>query len=1420
MPINLTDGSGYLWDIQDDGRINNGTNDAYDGGMSLVGFTGNSTPSTEDAGREVVLGTYTSGQVSIARKVYVPNTGTGFARFLEIVTNTGTTSTVYNLGINSNLGSDVSTNVINTSSGDTVFSTADKWIITDDGTNGGGDPAVAHVFAGTGGIAPTSVTQNDDIITYNFSLSLAPGETKIIAHFGVQAANQSDVALAVNYIQSQPSAIFAGMSSQELAQVVNYVTGPVINSTYAIAATAGSVKAEGNTGSTAFTFTVTRTGDTTVAGTVDYAVVGSGTQAASATDFSGNVLPSATVSFAAGETSKTITLNVVGDTSRESDETFTVRLQNATSGTVSTGSSQATGTIINDDLNPLTEGDDQFTGTTGADFVSGLGGDDWLMGREGNDVLVGGGGDDRLDGGSSNDLLAGGSGDDTLNGGSGNDVLYAGNSPAWSSADDVQTSSASGVIPSTSQTLAISLTAPTATDSGMVTVEGLVSRSTASTNQFNIVYVIDDSGSMSSSFSGAETVADMNGNSVSNELMDAAIKSFESLNASLATNGFANSRLGIVRFSDTASIIYNDVLNGDANSNGLSDAADALRAIQAGGDTYYDLALQQAISFFNAAPSGNNVVFFISDGQPNGGVYTDEVATLLDANGIHATIRAIGLGSGSSLTALDLVDDGLANNTAKRVDSPSALTAGLVAPPVNSADIARVEILKEGVVVATILPSQLVSTPLGLKYSANVSGLNLDDNTLVARVIATDAASTTVSTGLHVGTGEFNDFLYGGADNDLLYGGRGTDLLDGGSGVDTASYELNAQAVTVDLSNTGYQNTIGAGLDQLVSIENLTGSNMNDTLTGNSGNNVINGLVGNDIIDGGAGNDIIDGGAGSDTMIGGAGSDTYYVRDTGDIVTETNAIASTGGTDTVNSYLGAYTLTANVENGRIMNSTAANLTGNSLNNTLFAGAGNNTLNGGAGTDTASYAYATAGVTASLAVTTAQSTGGSGSDTLLNIENLTGGAYNDTLTGNSGANVLDGGAGSDTMIGGDGSDTYYVRDTGDIVTETNAIASTGGTDTVNSYLGAYTLTANVENGRIMNSTAANLTGNSLNNTLFAGAGNNTLNGGAGTDTASYAYATAGVTASLAVTTAQSTGGSGSDTLLNIENLTGGAYNDTLTGNSGANVLDGGAGSDTMIGGDGSDTYYVRDTGDIVTETNAIASTGGTDTVNSYLGAYTLTANVENGRIMNSTAANLTGNSLNNTLFAGAGNNTLNGGAGTDTASYAYATAGVTASLAVTTAQSTGGSGSDTLLNIENLTGGAYNDTLTGNSGANVLDGGAGKDTLTGNGGNDTFDFNALTEMGATITTCDIITDFTSGDMIDLSTLDANTATTTNDAFDSLTVGATFSGVFASVGDLYFDSSAHVLYGNTDADSSAEFAISLTSVTTLSTSNLVL
>jgi hypothetical protein len=114
----------------------------------------------------------------------------------------------------------------------------------------------------------------------------------------------------------------------------------------AIAAVSAS-KAEGNSGNTAFDFTVTRTGPNDVATTVDFAVTGSGANTAAAADF-GGALPSGSVSFAAGETSKAVTINVSGDSTVEPDEGFTVTISVPGGGAV-INVPTATGTIQNDD---------------------------------------------------------------------------------------------------------------------------------------------------------------------------------------------------------------------------------------------------------------------------------------------------------------------------------------------------------------------------------------------------------------------------------------------------------------------------------------------------------------------------------------------------------------------------------------------------------------------------------------------------------------------------------------------------------------------------------------------------------------------------------------------------------------------------------------------------------------------------------------------------------------------------------------------------------------------------------------------------------------------------------------------------------------------------------------------------------------
>lgn len=134
-------------------------------------------------------------------------------------------------------------------------------------------------------------------------------------------------------------------------------------------------------------------------------------------------------------------------------------------------------------------------------------------------------------------------------------------------------------------------------------------------------------------------------------------------------------------------------------------------------------------------------------------------------------------------------------------------------------------------------------------------------------------------------TGDGDDTLVGNAAENVMHSGRGDDLLfgspaadamDGGQGIDTVEYSSSNEAVVVDLAaSAGGAKSKGgfAEGDALSNIENLVGSNFDDSLAGSDDANNIQGGDGADTIDGRAGDDTIDGGAGSDDLNGGDGDD-------------------------------------------------------------------------------------------------------------------------------------------------------------------------------------------------------------------------------------------------------------------------------------------------------------------------------------------------------------------------------------------------------------------------------------------------------------------------------------------------------------------------------------------------------------------
>lgn len=635
------------------------------------------------------------------------------------------------------------------------------------------------------------------------------------------------------------------------------------------------------------------------------------------------------------------------------------------------------------------------------------------------------------------------------------------------------------------------------------------------------------------------------------------------------------------------------------------------------------------------------------DDLVNGGVGDDTIiygsldgADTIDGGADHDTLRIVETVNGGADEA-NVTLDGL----------------GLIAN-VNGASIANIESAQLDLGAGTdtltynaagaVTVDLLAGTATGFSYIRGVENVtggggddtisgNLADNTIEGAG-GNDTARGGFGNDTLVG-GMGNDRLHGDQGDDVLHGGEGDDRLDGGIGSDTVSYADAATAVSVTLTSQEPQDTLGAGLDMLVSIENLTGSGFNDTLTGNSAANVL------------------DGGAGQDSMSGGAGDDTYVVDDAGDIVTED----ADNGNDTVRSALAAYTLAANVEN-LVLAAGAVAGTGNELANRLAGNAADNVLDGGDGIDTVvldgaltDYDFVYSG-----ANTTVSSVAG-GTDTLISVENVEIGGVvynmvrgtnaantlagavtgtdaadlvlgfggNDELHGDDGNDILVGGTGSDAMAGGAGDDTYVINSGGDFVSE--AGAGSDGNDTILSSVtrnlnNAGHVAGDVENLTLIGTGNTNATGNALNNVLVGNSGNNTLSGAGGAD--------------------RLFGGAGNDI------LNGGGQNDELEGGDGDDALNGqgGTGDVAVFAGSAGNYSFGLGGGGIASITDLVGNEG-TDTLENIefvrfgngpdLQITTVADGVPGG------SAIILGTEGNDTIIGGSGEDVIIGGAGDDT-----------------------------------------------------------------------------------------------------------------------------------------------------------------------------
>ncbi len=682
---------------------------------------------------------------------------------------------------------------------------------------------------------------------------------------------------------------------------------------------------------------------------------------------------------------------------------------------------------------------DTIIGIAGNDVISGNDLDDVIHGRAGNDNLSGGKGNDLIYGGLGDDVLEGGSGNDTLNGGSGSDVaVYSG-------------SYANYTISGTT-TLTVTDNAGTDGTDTLSNVEKLQFANGAyqggvftptSTNNAPILYkdnaVVNQNGSVVISVLANDS--DPDGNALSITSLSAPSHGTAVINANNTVTytptanyygsesflytvsdghgGTATQRINVtinqvvtntvpVAGADTATVNQNSsvdisVLSNDTDANG-----DTLTVSSVGAPSHGTVIIN-ANNTVKYTPTANyagadSFTYTVNDGH--GGTATQTVSvTVASATNVAPT-----LGKDNAVVNEDslIVISVLANDSDPDGD---ALTVTTVSSPSHG--------------VAFISENNTVTyTPV-----ANYFG---SDSFLYT---ATDGRGATVTQRINVtindmpeadivGT-EGNDTLSGTAvaetvaalgGNDTINGSAGADTIDGGAGSDTVNYSASTAAVNVDLLNSILSGGDAQG-DVLISVENITGTNNStkDVLYGNASANALSGLSGNDVLEGGAGADTIDGGNGWDYA--------NYTRSTTAVNINFSTNAHTGGDAQGDVILNieAYTLSENADT----------FVGGSAADYVIGGGGNDTMNGGAGIDTIAYDTATAAITLNLSTTTAQNTGGAGTDTVSGFENISGSYFGDILTGdananaiggNNGADILYGGAGDDTLTGGKASDT--------------------------------------------------------------------------------------------------------------------------------------------------------------------------------------------------------------------------------------------------------------------------------------------------------------------------------------------------------------------------------------------------------------
>lgn len=948
---------------------------------------------------------------------------------------------------------------------------------------------------------------------------------------------------------------------------------------------------------------------------------------------------------------------------------------------------------------------------TGDDQVTGGNANDQISGGEGNDVISGGGGDDVIDAGVGDDQVvwASGDGNDTIDGGEGFDALDL-------TLDETTSTSFSVAADANGNVILIGNDGTQLTVDG---VEDIVFKAGAAGTTISI-------GDLTGTDIAQDTLYFVGG--VGNDVFDA---SPTDRRIDVRGNG-GNDQL----FSGAA----NDFLDGGDGDDVLDAGSGSGSDVVRGG-------------------SGNDLIGLTIGDDLNGGTADDIDGgadndqldlTFVETTNFDLVLRVESNGDGS----FRVIGDDLGSNQDE------------------TANVANVESLRiiasEGALnfeLGSLSDTSLASNGVIFEGSADDDFFN-GANTDVPLILNGGDGNNALIGGsaadqLHGGSG--NDSLQGSDGDDLLTGSTGDDILNGGTGFDTLSYAGASGPITLDLSLVGAQDTGSSGVDTLLNIERIEGSAFDDSLIGNSLNNVLVGGDGADYLSGGDGFDILFGGAGDDTLvdpgfndplIGGAGNDYIdgvpsYASDPGAVIVNFSSASVVVGANTVaaRSALDGYgdTDTFSVTASNLAGSAFDDhVTGSAESNGWFlrggdddafgldgddfimGGSGNDYIDGGDGFDTARYledGFDSAGapiqgVNVNLALKTA--TDGFGdTDTLENIEAISGSNLDDGITGddlanrlagNGGIDTIDGAGGDDVLLGGAGDDTLTGGADADRF-EFTVLGQSGvpqfGTDTITDFDVSQDV-LDFTPFDSLNSLAdvqAIASDNGADTTIsIAGAGSIVLQGVLVADLlgSNFEFANPGPGGPIVGTEAGETldGSPEADVIQGLggdDVLRGLAGDDQLEGGSGNDELRGFAGNDLLIGGDGFDSAdYREDIAGVTVNLStqiAIDGWGNTDSL------------VEIENVVGSDFADLiTGDFNSNFIWGGDGNDFIDGVSGND--------------------QLWGDDGDDTLIagpaagGLIWLRGGAGNDILTGNAGGGgieVLLGEEGDDTLTDPGG---------------------------------------------------------------------------------------------------------